>query len=222
MIEESRQLEEAPDQLLSLESLRQARDMPWKARNELRRLLTIPLARWRLRGVELGAEWRCYGLPIIQRHRQSRIKIGERMSLRSTLRSNPLAPTHPVVISARRANAAISIGADFGMTGGCIVCDNRIHIGDRVWVGANVKITDTDFHPLDPLHRMHAPLDAANAPVTIGDDVFIGMHATILKGVSIGDGAVIGAGSVVTREVPPGVIVAGNPARVIRRISSAD
>ncbi|MYD09482.1 MAG: acyltransferase [Chloroflexi bacterium] len=206
---------EPPASLLSRESLRQARLMPWKVANELRRLLLWPGAWWILRGVEVGGGWRCYGLPIIQRHRQSQIRIGRRLNLRSTARSNPLGPNHPVIISARRANARLTIGDDFGMTGGSLVCDERISIGDRVWVGANTVIADTDFHPLDPQRRLAAPLDARTAPIEIGDDVFIGMNALILKGVSIGAGTVIGAGSVVRRDVPAGAIVAGNPAAVV-------
>ena len=206
---------EEPAALLSRESLRQARLMSWKAGNELRRLLLLPCAWWILRGVEIGGGWRCYGLPIIQRHRLSHIRIGRRMNLRSTARSNPLGPNHPVIISTRRAGARLTIGDDFGMTGGSLVCDERIRIGDRVWVGANSVIADTDFHPLDPQRRLAAPLAARTAPIQIGDDVFIGMNALILKGVSIGAGAVIGAGSVVRRDVPAGAIVAGNPAAVV-------
>lgn len=207
-----------PTSLYSLESLRQARDMPWKARNELRRWLILPLAWWRLRGVEIGSGWRCYGLPIIQRHRRSQLRIGRNLALRSTPASNPLGPHHPVIISTRRASAALIIGDDFGMTGGSLACDQRITIGDRVWVGANAVICDTDFHPLDPEQRRLDPLAANTAPITIADDVFIGMQALILKGVSIGEGAVIAAGSVVTRDVPAGSVVAGNPARVIREL----
>ena len=215
MTDESPELVEIPETLLSIAALRQARDMPWKAGNEIRRWLILPLAWYSLRGIEIGARWRCYGLPIIQRHRRSRIRIGRGLNLRSTPRSNPLAPNHPVAISTRRADASLTIGADFGMTGGALVCDERISIGDRVWVGANAIITDTDFHPLDPAIRQARPLDAKTAPVDIADDVFIGMNALILKGVCIGERAVVGAGSVVSRDVPAGAIVAGNPARVI-------
>ena len=149
---------ENPAALLSRESLRQARAMPWKAGNELRRLLLLPCAWWALRGVTVGGGWRCYGLPIIQRHRQSAIRIGRRLNLRSTARSNPLGPNHPVILSTRRAGARLSIGDDFGMTGGSLVCDERISIGDRVWVGANTVIADSDFHPLAPQRRIEAPL----------------------------------------------------------------
>ena len=208
----------APASLLSLESLRQARDMPWKASNEIRRWLITPMAWWRLRGLSIGGGWRCYGLPIIQAHRQSEIRVGRRLELRSSATSNPLGPNRPVIISARRPGASITIGDDFGMTGGSLVCDQRISIGDRVWVGANAIITDTDFHPLDPEKRRTHPLAANTAPVTIEDDVFVGMNALILKGVTIGGGSVVAAGCVVVRDVPPRSVVAGNPARVVREV----
>ncbi len=208
-----------PEALLSPEALRQARDMPWKAGNEFRRLLILPLVYLALRGIDIGGGWRCYGLPIIQRHRRSSIRIGRRLNLRSTARSNPLGPNHAVIISTRRPGAILTIGDDFGMTGGSLVCDERVTIGDRVWIGANTIIADTDFHPLDPQRRSENPLAASTAPITIADDVFIGMNALILKGVTIGARAVVGAGSVVTSDVSPEAIVAGNPARVIGELS---
>ena len=220
MTEETQQAVDIPEALLSVEALRQARAMPWKAGNEIRRWLMLPLA-WRaLRGVEVGGGWRLYGLPIIQRHRDSQIRIGCHLNLRSAARSNPLGANHPVIISTRRAGARLIIGDDFGMTGGSIVCDESITIGDRVWVGANAVITDTDFHPLAPETRRARPLDAKTAPVEIADDVFIGMSALILKGLRIGERAVVGAGSVVSRDVPAGAIVAGNPARVVGAVAA--
>ena len=215
MTNQSSESVDIPDALLSAESLQQARAMPWKADNEIRRWLILPLATWALRGVEIGSGWRCYGVPIIQRHRQSQIRVGRRLNLRSTARSNPLGPNHPVIMSTRRPGAMLTIGDDCGMTGGSLVCDERITIGDRVWIGANSVITDTDFHPLDPQLRAVRPLDAKTAPVTIADDVFIGMNVLILKGVTVGAGAVVGAGSVVRGNVPAGCIVSGNPAQVI-------
>jgi acetyltransferase-like isoleucine patch superfamily enzyme len=206
-----------PPSLLSRDAIRLTMDTPWKATNEIRRLLIQPFAWWILRHLEIGKGWRCYGLPIIQKHRQSTIQIGERMNLRSTVASNPLGPNHPVIISTRRANAMLIIGDDFGMTGGSLVVDERITIGHRVWVGANTIISDTDFHPIDPDIRRLRPLDAKTAPITIEDDVFIGMNSLILKGVTLGERSIVGAGSVVTRDVPPQALVAGNPARIIRQ-----
>jgi acetyltransferase-like isoleucine patch superfamily enzyme len=193
-------------------------DAPWIARNEIERLLLVPLAWLSLRPVQIGRGWRLYGLPIIQKHRQSTLRIGTHANLRSTRRSNPLVPMHPVTLSTRRAGASLIIGDHFGMTGGAIISEETVTIGNRVFVGANCIISDTDFHPLDAQRRFTHPLDAQTAPIIIGDDVFIGMRSLILKGVTIGARSVIGAGSIVTHDVPPDTIVAGNPARVIRSV----
>jgi len=77
---------------------------------------------------------------------------------------------------------------------------------------------DTDFHPLDAALRRLEPSRGATRPVVIEDDVFIGVNCLILKGVTIRRGSVIGAGSVVTGSVPPHVVAAGNPARVVREL----
>jgi acetyltransferase-like isoleucine patch superfamily enzyme len=91
-----------------------------------------------------------------------------------------------------------------------------IRIGSDCLFGAEVQIFDSDFHDLDPARRVGGiPRTAA---VEIGDNVFAGMGVKILKGVTIGDDSVIGAGSVVTGSIPAGVIAAGNPARVIREL----
>jgi acetyltransferase-like isoleucine patch superfamily enzyme len=115
-------------------------------------------------------------------------------------------------------DAVLEVGSDFAMSGGSICVAQRVTIGDRVAIGANCTIVDTDFHPLDTDARQATPEVGKTAPVVIGDDAFIGMSCLILKGVTIGRGSVIGAGSVVTRSVPPGVIAAGNPARIVREL----
>lgn len=200
--------------------IHQLQDTPWKIGNELRRYLSLPLIRlyFALHGVGWGAGWRVYGLPIIQKHRRSRIAIGERLQLRSFVRANPLGANHPVILCTWQAGAVLDIGDEFGMTGGSICASNKIVIGNRVIVGANTTIMDTDYHPLNPNRRRREPQAACTAPVVIEDDVFIGMNCLILKGVSIGRGCVVGAGSVVTRDVPNGSIVAGNPAHVVGQV----
>jgi len=85
-----------------------------------------------------------------------------------------------------------------------------------VTIGANTTIIDTDFHPLDPNARRLRPNDGLTAPIVIENDVFIGMNCLILKGVTIGADSVVGAGSVVTRNVPANSVVVGNPAQVVR------
>jgi acetyltransferase-like isoleucine patch superfamily enzyme len=120
----------------------------------------------------------------------------------------------------------LEVGSDSVLVGAIFMCAERIIVGQRVVISYNVTIADSDFHPHDPELRIQDAI--ANSPsgdrsqrpalitdpVTIGDDVWIGIGAIILKGVSIGTAARIGPGAVVTRDVPPGVHVCGNPARV--------
>jgi acetyltransferase-like isoleucine patch superfamily enzyme len=194
--------------------------MPWTVGLELRRRLAWPLVRSQFawHGVAWGRGWRIFGRPIIQRQRGSRIALGDGLTLRSWPRSNPLAPTAPVVLSTRRADAAIEVGTDCGFTGTTLVAAARIRIGDRVLVGGNASIVDFDFHPLTPEGRAEDVNAGAAAPIVIEDDVFVGMEALVLKGVTVGEGAVVGAGAVVTQDVPPRTVVAGNPATVVREL----
>jgi acetyltransferase-like isoleucine patch superfamily enzyme len=193
---------------------------PWKIWNTIYTWITFPRAylSFRLNGIEWGKGWRIIGVPIIQKHRQSIIRIGPGLSLRSSVRSNPLGVNHPVILCTWQAGAILEIGANFSMTGGSIVAAERITIGDNVTVGANTNILDTDFHPLDPIQRHLNPQVAKTARVVIEDDVFIGMNCLVLKGVTIGHEAVIGAGSVVTKDVPAKSVFAGNPGRVIGKV----
>lgn len=197
-----------------------ARNMPWTVSLDLRRRLVWPLVRAQFawHGIDWGANWKIFGRPIIQRHRGSRIDLGDGLYLRSWPRSNPLVPTAPVVLSTRRADAAIEVGEDCGFTSTTLVAADRIAIGDRVQVGGNASIVDFDFHPLVPEERKENFNDGASAPIVIEDDVFVGMEALVLKGVTIGEGAVVGAGAVVTQDVPPRTVVAGNPASVVRKL----
>lgn len=192
-------------------------DTPWKVWNELGRWGAYPAARlaFALAGIRWGRGWRLYGLPILQKHRQSRMAFGDGLQLRSALGSNPLGPAHPVLLSTRRAGACLEVGANFAMSGGVLCTSERIVVGNDVVVGANCVIVDSDFHPLDRDRRRLVAEDGRTAPITVGDDVFIGMNCLILKGVTLGHGCVVGAGAVVTRDVPPGAVVAGNPAVVV-------
>ena len=194
--------------------------MPWTVGLDLRRRLAWPLVRAQFawHGISWGRGWKIFGRPIIQRHRNSTITFGDGLYLRSWPRSNPLAPTAPVVLSTRRADAVIDIGEDCGFTGTTLVAADRVAIGDRVQVGGNASIVDFDFHPLRPEARAANFNDGAAAPIVIEDDVFVGMEALILKGVTVGHGAVVGAGAVVTQDVPPRTVVAGNPATVVREL----
>jgi NDP-sugar pyrophosphorylase family protein len=119
------------------------------------------------------------------------------------------------------------VGDDSTLVGPIFWCAERISIGKRVVISYNVTLADSDFHPKDPeLRRLDAIAcspegdwsqrpDFVTRPITIADDVWIGVGAIILKGVRIGAGARVSAGAVVTQDVPPGATVAGNPARVV-------
>jgi maltose O-acetyltransferase len=108
----------------------------------------------------------------------------------------------------------IFLGEKFYANHNCIILDAaEVHIGDRVLLGPNVQIYTTT-HPQNAATR--ASGKASAAPVVIGDDCWLGGGAIILPGVRIGKAAVIGAGSVVTRDIPEGVVAVGNPCRAIK------
>jgi maltose O-acetyltransferase len=112
----------------------------------------------------------------------------------------------------------LRLGAKVFFNFNCVVLDvMAVVIGDRTLIGPAVQIY-TATHPLDAVERRSREFAR---PVTIGADVWIGGGAIICPGVTVGDRTIIGAGSVVTKPIPPDVIAAGNPARVIRRQSPA-
>ncbi len=114
----------------------------------------------------------------------------------------------------------ITLGEDFvGNLGLTILDEAPVTIGDRVFIGPHCGLY-TVAHALDAAQRAQGVM--RSRPITIGNDVWIGGHTVVLPGVAIGDGTVIGAGSVVTRDIPAGVVAAGNPCRVIRPIGPED
>ena len=125
------------------------------------------------------------------------------------------------------AEARVEIGDYCYFTNAVLLCELELRIGNYVVIGWNTTLADTDFHPIAPAERVAdaiavSPLGKdkprpfiARKVVTIEDDVWIGPNATILKGVTIGAGAFIEAGSLVTRDVPPGARVIGNPAQIL-------
>ena len=120
----------------------------------------------------------------------------------------------------------VEVGDDSILVGASIMCADRVTIGRGVVVSYNVVIADSDFHPLDPIERRRDAVALApgqprprpqlsTSPVVIEDAALIGIGAILLKGVTVGSGARVGAGSVVTSDVRPRDVVAGNPARPV-------
>ena len=200
--------------------MQELQDTPWKISNELRRYLAMPFIRlyFASHSVGWGKGWRVYGFPLIQRHRGSLITIGDKLHMRNWFSSNPLGVNHPSILATWSASAEIHLGEDVNMTGTTICAQEKVIIGSHIRIGANSTIMDTDFHPVEAGARRSAPREGLSKGVVIEDDVFIGTQVLVLKGTHIGRGCVLGAGSVVTGEFPPGVIIAGNPAKIVRSL----
>lgn len=114
----------------------------------------------------------------------------------------------------------IEIGENFFMNMDCVILDGaKVKFGDNVFVAPQCGFY-TAGHPLDVERRING-LEYA-LPITVGNNVWIGAHVCVLPGVSIGDNTVIGAGSVVTKNIPANVLAYGNPCKVIREITEND
>ena len=154
--------------------------------------------------------------PFVRRNQRATIRLGRNVVILNTLEENPAGISHRTVLCACNPGAELLIGDGVGISGAVLYARRRIEIGDRVMIGAGVAVYDNDFHPLDASDRRrndHAAI--AVAPVVIESDVWVGARAMVLKGVTIGCGAVVGAGAVVAKDVPAAAIVAGVPARVV-------
>ena len=147
--------------------------------------------------------------------RKGGIVIGDHCKITSDGDYNPTAGG-PYTHLSVGPEGELVIGNNVGMSLVHITAHRSVVIDDNVMLGAGVKIWDTDFHAIDYEARMRDEAPAVK-PIHIEEGVFVGACAIILKGVTIGRHAVIGAGAVVTKDVPAGEIWAGNPARCIRK-----
>lgn len=173
----------------------------------------------RLLGVAVGPQLSVRGKVNLYLHRKGNLKIGARCRINSGFSYYNAVGSYSRTTLWVGIKGALSLGNDVGISNSTIVCLNSIEISDHVFIGGDCKIYDTDFHSIDAANRLAQPdAHAKSAPIRIKSRAFIGGHSIILKGVTIGEEAVIGAGSVVTGNVPDGQIWAGNPARFIRNI----
>lgn len=169
-------------------------------------LLAAANARVQLRAADLGG-------PRVRLRGRARViargelSIADRVQLVGTL-----APLELVAETGARLQIGERTLVNFGTQ---LVALERVTIGPRCLIGTHCLVTDSDFHDIDPDRRLEPP---TARPVTIGENVWLCARVIVLPGVTIGDHSVVGAGSVVTRDVPPRTLAAGAPARVIRQL----
>ncbi len=145
-----------------------------------------------------------------------KVLLGDRVQF--GWKNSPLFYTGYCYVEVSRPHAVLEVGDRTEFNNNTMIKSEGagIRVGADGLLGAHVEIFDSNFHDLHPERRVGG--QQLMAPVDIGRNVFVGMSVKILKGVTIGDDSVIGAGSVVSTSIPAGVIAAGNPARVIREL----
>lgn len=160
------------------------------------------------------------GRPIIKKAPNSRIKIGKDVLLISDSEFNEAGVNHPVILATMKEEAEIILGDGTGLSGTSVVAFNSIKIDDRTGFGVNCNVYDSDFHTIDATGRGISAdsREAPNAPIRIGKDVWFAANVTVLKGVTIGDNVVVGAMSLVNKDIPSNCIAGGVPAKIIRMI----
>jgi acetyltransferase-like isoleucine patch superfamily enzyme len=182
--------------------------------------LTTHLLRLRYRylaGLRLGRRVVFKGTPVIEISNGGQIIVEAGVTLNSSNRGYHLNMHSPVKLFVDRPGARIIIGAGSRLHGACLHAYSAITIGKRCLIAANTQIIDGSGHDLSfgaVEQRIFTGGDSR--PIVLEDDVWVGANTLILPGVTIGKGSVIGAGSVVTKAIPPMVVAAGNPARIIK------
>lgn len=180
----------------------------------------------KLTKVEYGKNLLLKGVPIIFNKGGAKLTIGENVTVRSSFFSNLVGLYSRTIIVTRSPGAEISVGNNVGISGATIYARKRITIGDNTCIGGNCKILDNDFHPIEVEERNRLLMDKNGGnsdlvparEIKIGKNCFIGCNSVILKGTVLGDGCVVGAGAVVAGKFEDNCVIAGNPAKVIRKL----
>ena len=170
--------------------------------------------------VKYGKKLLLKGLPFIYNKKGAKMIFGNNVTIKSSFFSNLIGLYCKSIIITRNKGAIIKIGNNVGISGSTIYARNSINIGDNTLIGANTKILDNDFHPIEIEARNNNCIDKIkSAPIVIGDNCFIGCNSIILKGTILGDGCVVGAGSIVAGVFPANCVIAGNPAKIIKYLN---
>ncbi|MHC4083602.1 MAG: acyltransferase [Planctomycetota bacterium] len=177
------------------------------------------VARFRLIccGTKVGKKLSVRGWIHLHISPKAEVVIGNNVMLKSGFADNPTASSLRTGIWCY-SGAKLDIGDNTGIFGTTIVCSESVKIGSNTLIAGGTHIYDSDFHSLEAGVRIEGDDQVQTLPVSIGNQCWIGSCCIILKGVMIGDQAVIGAGSVVTKDVPPRQVWAGNPAKLIKEL----
>jgi acetyltransferase-like isoleucine patch superfamily enzyme len=173
-------------------------------------------------GVRISKGYKLRGFIYFDCHKTAQVTIGDKFVANSGFFYNHIGRQQTTSIIAKKGSV-IQIGNNVGMSSCTLVAQKKISVGNNVRLGGNVVMYDSDFHSLNAAERTSVPEIKTNIrsmEIVIEDNVFIGAHATILKGSFIGENSIIGAGSVVSAHVPPNEIWGGNPAKFIRKIKN--
>jgi maltose O-acetyltransferase len=165
----------------------------------------VAAAKWHLRGAHVGTRVRLWGTPAVTA--RGRLVVGDRVQLRSDVATLELVA---------EAHGTLEIGERSLVNFGCsIVAHDHVSIGPRCLIGPYCMILDTPYHEVDPERRLERPTPS---PIRIDENVWLGIRVIVMPGVTIGRDSAVGAGSVVTHDIPPRTLAAGVPARVIREL----
>lgn len=171
----------------------------------------------KLYGVSYGSSLHTCG-GVIFRKSDGKISIGNNVTINSHILANPIGGDSKTILAVFGSKSELIICDNVGISNAAIVAHCHICIGEGTIIGSGCKIYDTDFHSIYPEFRHSGNTHVKSSPINIGKNVFVGAHSLILKGVTVGEGSVIAAGSIVTRNIPPYEIWGGNPARFIRKL----
>jgi len=183
--------------------------MTFRVSSALSDAAAVIRARYYLRSAQsLGPRVRLWGVPFI--NNQGTLLIGDRVRLASGVSTLELSVG---------PHATLEIGDRVLINHGCSIGATKlVRIGQRCNIGSQVILIDNAFHEIDPARRDEQP---EPAPVILEENVWLAARVIVLPGVTIGKNSVVGAGSVVTRDIPPDVLAAGIPAKVIRGLNGA-
>lgn len=181
----------------------------------------VNLIKLSLLGAKFGNRCIIHGKLSVTLERNAKLIIGNNFC---SLNGRALNPLSRNLCGSFKVNSGgvLEIGDNVAISSTTIWSHRRIKIGNNVDIGANVVIMDSDGHSINFRDRQSPIEDMKNKkdiPIEIGNNVLIGVNSIILKGVTIGDRSIIGAGSVVTKSIPSDCIAAGNPCHVIRYLN---